>query len=289
MGIYPQQHLPGAALQAVLAAPPSATRAVRALDAVRFDGPIPRIIDDATNWVARSTPTAIVSDASAGRVTDQPTRPRDAVRELVGNALIHRDLAPWSLGETDLLRIDAGKLVIRNPGGLYGLKVSRLGHIGVTSARNATLARICQYLRLADGTRAAEVLASGIPTVLEALSSSGMPAPLFDDDGLRFTVVLRERQRELRGGSFRAELRYSPDTRARAKNAQVEPCRVEHGYRVRRRSAGSTQVRAKNPGRTLPRRTRVPGAACYRIGYPSWPVETTTCSAAFSRINLPSA
>ena len=71
--------------------------------------------------------------------------------------------------------------------------------------------------------------------------------------------------------------------------AHVERCRVEDGYRVRRRSAGSTQVRAKNPGRTLPRRTRVPGAACYRIGYPSWPVETTTCSAAFSRINLPSA
>jgi len=193
LGTYPQQHLPATGLQAILAAPPGEQRTTRALDSKRFDGPIPRIIADATNWVARSSATAVVSNRATGRVTDNPTWPADAVRELIGNAIIHRDLAPWALGETALLRMDNERLVTRNPGGLYGLDVSRLGQTGATSARNANLVRICQNVRLPDGTRAAEALASGIPTILHALESAGLPKPLFYDDALRFTVVLRQR------------------------------------------------------------------------------------------------
>jgi ATP-dependent DNA helicase RecG len=193
MGIYPKQYLPAVALQVVLASSGEAGPGTRASDSRRFDGPIPRMIADATSWVARSSPTAIVSDAESGRVRNQPAWPADAVRELVGNALIHRDLSPWALGETSLLRLDAHRLVVKNPGGLYGLNVSRLGQTGVTSARNANLVRICQYVRLPDGARTAEALATGIPTVLGALNNAGLPAPIFDDDGLRFTVVLRQR------------------------------------------------------------------------------------------------
>lgn len=195
LGVYPQQHLPGTGLQAVLAAESDSEPATRALDARRFDGPIPRMLADAVAWVARSTPSAI-RGGSAGRVTDAPTWPLEAVREVVGNALIHRDLAPWALGETALLRLDRSRLVVRNPGGLYGLTVDRLGRIGVTSARNANLVRICQYVRLPDGTRAVEALASGIPTVFGAMRAAELPPPLFDDDGLRFTVVLRQRARD---------------------------------------------------------------------------------------------
>ncbi|HWL45629.1 MAG TPA: ATP-binding protein [Ilumatobacter sp.] len=189
LGTYPQQHLPAVGLQAILAGATGGTD--RARDARRFDGPIPRIIADAVAWVARSSPTAIRAQP-AGAVVDAPMWPPEAVRELVGNALIHRDLSPWALGETGLLRLDSDRLVVRNPGGLYGLTIDRLGQIGVTSARNANLVRICQYVRLPDGTRAVEALASGIPTVLEALTSAALPPPVFDDDGLRFTAVLRQ-------------------------------------------------------------------------------------------------
>jgi ATP-dependent DNA helicase RecG len=195
LGTYPQQHLPAIGLQAVLVAGGGEGRDTRALDVRRFDGPIPRMIADATNWVARSSPSAIVSNPSTGRVTNRQAWPADAVRELIGNTLIHRDLAPWALSETALLRLDGERLIVKNPGGLYGLNVNRLGQIGVTSARNANLARICQYVRLPDGSRAAEALASGIPTVLSALKTAGLPPPIFDDDGLRFTVVLRQRTR----------------------------------------------------------------------------------------------
>ncbi len=191
LGVYPQQYLPSAYLQAVLAAGTDDEAGTRVRDARRFDGPIPQMLADAVAWVARSSPSAI-KGTSTGRVVDEPRWPLEAVREVVGNALIHRDLAPWALGETALLRLDPFRLVVRNPGGLYGLSVDRLGRIGVTSARNANLVRICQYVRLPDGTRAIEALASGIPTVVSTLHAAELPPPLFDDDGLRFTVVLRQ-------------------------------------------------------------------------------------------------
>ena len=60
-----------------------------------------------------------------GRVTDHPYWPPGAVRELIGNAVVHRDLPPWALGETALRRLDNESLITRNPGGLYGLDLSR--------------------------------------------------------------------------------------------------------------------------------------------------------------------
>ena len=158
-------------------------------------------------WI---TSEPLQPNPETGHVTDHPNWPADAVRELVGNAVIHRDLAPWALGETPLLRLDNEQLVTRNPGGLYGLDVSRLGQTGVTSARNANLVRICQNVRLPDGTRSAEALASGIPTILHALGSAGLPKPLFYDDALRFTVVIRQRsnngQSTTQPGSSRAKV-----------------------------------------------------------------------------------
>ena len=188
LGTYPQQYMPAYGLQASLVAPPGSD--LRAADARRFDGPIPAMIADATAWVGRVTPTALRSGPD-GQVRDVPAFPVDAVRELVANSLIHRDLAPWSAGETSILRLDQGKMVVRNPGGLFGLTADKLGRVGVTSARNATLVRICQYVRLPDGGRAVEALASGIPTVLQALEAAALSAPIFDDDGLRFTVIVR--------------------------------------------------------------------------------------------------
>jgi ATP-dependent DNA helicase RecG len=191
LGVYPQQHLPSTGLQAVLAPAATDRPGTRARDSRRFDGPISRMLTDATSWVARSSASAIRSNP-AGNVVSVPEWPTEAVREIIANALIHRDLAPWSLGETALVRLDPDRFVVRNPGGLYGLNVSRLGQIGVTSARNAILTRICQYILLPDGTRAVEALASGIPTILHQLQQAGLPAPTFDDSGLRFTVILRQ-------------------------------------------------------------------------------------------------
>ena len=114
----------------------------------------------------------------------------EAFRELIGNALVHRDLDEWSYGEAIEVRLTPSELRVTNPGGLYGITVARLGTLGTTSARNARLLEICRYSRSSDGARVVETLATGIPRVLETLRASGLPDPEFHDTGIRFTVRL---------------------------------------------------------------------------------------------------
>jgi ATP-dependent DNA helicase RecG len=106
-------------------------------------------------------PVAIGNEAG-GRVVDEPFWPLDAVRELVGNALLHRDLS-WSVNEPVLLTMTKDSLVIRNPGGLYGISVDELGRSDVTPARNATLVSIASHVRLPGGERTVHPLYRDLP------------------------------------------------------------------------------------------------------------------------------
>ncbi len=64
---------------------------------------------------------------------DRYAYPPVAFRELIANALIHRDLDVWSAGLAIEVRLRRDRLVIANPGGLYGINVERLGRDPVTS------------------------------------------------------------------------------------------------------------------------------------------------------------
>jgi ATP-dependent DNA helicase RecG len=90
------------------------------------------------------------------------------------------------------VRLLSDRLVITNPGGLYGITVDSLGREGTTSARNARLLEILKYTRAADGARVVETLASGIPRVLAAAEADHLPPPEFQNADIRFTVLLRE-------------------------------------------------------------------------------------------------
>lgn len=187
LGIYPQQFFPNLVIQASVSPGPNDPAGTRAVDSRKFDGPVPIMLDEALKWVQRNTRTRVIfGDDGHGR--DESEYPAEAVRELLSNALVHRDLGPHALGEAITLRIDARQLILSNPGGLWGLTVDRLGQTGVTSARNGYLVRICQNVRFARGNRVVEALASGIPTVLRSLREAGMVPPRWHDQGIRFTV-----------------------------------------------------------------------------------------------------
>ncbi|MFE2639338.1 ATP-binding protein [Streptomyces scopuliridis] len=118
----------------------------RARNQTTITGPIPRMLDEALAWSRRTFDTTIVSEPD-GTVHDRPTYPYIAFRELIANALVHRDLDHWSAGLAIEVRLRRDRLVISNPGGLYGITVERLGRDAVTSARNARLVAICQHVR----------------------------------------------------------------------------------------------------------------------------------------------
>lgn len=208
LGSHPQQFFPRYVIQA--SAEPLATDppGVRARNQITITGPIPRMLDTAMDWARRAFDTTIITTAD-GIVVDQLAYPLVAFREIIANALIHRDLDPWSQPFAIEVRLRRDRLIVANPGGLYGITVDRLGHDAVTSARNARLVAICQYVRTPDtGARVIEALASGIPTIANALAQHGLPPAKYTDANIRFTAMLRRPTPSPGAGNFNAtELR----------------------------------------------------------------------------------
>ena len=191
LGLYPQRWFPQYVVRAAIEPRSTDAGNIRARDIQVFDGPIPRILDDILDWAARTFETRVESSTD-GRVFDAAEYPLEALRELVANALVHRDLDAWSEGMSIEIRYCRDRLVVANPGGLYGVTVDRLGKNHLTSSRNGTLVALCQNIRASErGSRVIEALATGIPTVLRLLESARMPPPQFYDQGIRFTVLLR--------------------------------------------------------------------------------------------------
>ncbi|GAB2979106.1 ATP-binding protein [Streptomyces pseudoechinosporeus] len=190
LGVHPQQFFPRFVIQASAEPEDGYPTSSRARNQTTITGPIPRMLDAALDWARRSFGMTIVSTPD-GTVRDQPDYPYIAFRELIANALVHRDLDHWSTGMAVEVRLRRDRLVISNPGGLYGITVDRLGHDAVTSARNARLVALCQHARTPEsGARVIEALTTGIPTVTEALAHAGLPPARYMDAGIRFTVLL---------------------------------------------------------------------------------------------------
>jgi ATP-dependent DNA helicase RecG len=191
LGTYPQEWFPRLVIQAAAEPSPSDPPGRRARNQVTITGPIPRMLDTALEWAEQTFDSAIVT-MSDSTVVDIPSYPLVAFRELIANALLHRDLDHWSMGMAIEVRLRRDRLIVSNPGGLYGITVDRLGIDAVTSARNARLVNISQYLRSPDsGGRVIEALATGIPTITQALADARLPPAQYADAGIRFTAVLR--------------------------------------------------------------------------------------------------
>lgn len=200
LGVHPQQFFPryvvNLAADPYLDDPPG----VRARNHVVASGPIPLMLDTAVNWARRTFDTLIVGYPD-GTVRDEYAYPLRAFRELIANALLHRDLDGWSGGRAVEVRLRRDHLVIINPGGLYGITADLLGHQPATAARNARLVSICQFVRSAEsGLRVIEAPGTGIPVVTAELERAGLPPASYSESEIGFTVTLRQRARQAAAG-----------------------------------------------------------------------------------------
>jgi ATP-dependent DNA helicase RecG len=189
LGVHPQQFLPHYTIRAA-SLPDTSDPSIRALDQATFTGPIAAMVEEAVAWTARNSRRRLITDETTGHVREYQDPPAVAVRELVANALVHRDLAEWSTSRAIECRLTPTAFRLTNPGGLYGVSADRLGVHPLTSARNRRLVDICKFIRTADGN-VVEALASGIPTALAALREAGLPDLNFYDQGITFTVAIR--------------------------------------------------------------------------------------------------
>ena len=186
LGRYPQRQFPGLSITAAVT---GTNDGVRATDRLTIAGPLPQMLTDAVDWVARTTQTRI-QFGDDGHGHDVHEFPLIAVRELIANALVHRDLSEPALSKGVEIRLLHDRLIISSPGGLWGLSVDQLGTRDGKSAVNEHLYTICTFATDYEGRRVIEGLGSGIREVRSALRDADMESVRFQDTGVRFTALL---------------------------------------------------------------------------------------------------
>lgn len=183
LGQYPQQFEPSLSITAAVQLPSSALARTR--DLLHLDGPLPDMLDQALDWTRRNTSTQIRYDAT-GHARDEYEFPARAVRELVANALVHRDLSAITDGKRVEIRLTEKDLVVSSPGGLRGITVRQLGDPFGKSAVNQFLYEITKFTWTRDGARVIEGEGGGIREIRSSLQSAGLRPPVFHDTGVGF-------------------------------------------------------------------------------------------------------
>lgn len=187
IGKSPQSVSPSLGVTAAVQLPPGA--GARTRDLVHLVGPIPDLLEDTMTWVVRNTRTTMGYD-ERGHGIDESEIPMRAVREIVANALVHRNLDAITDSKRVEIRLLLDRLVITSPGGLWGVSESQLGRPGAKSAVNPVLYDICKFVRMPDAGRVIEGEGGGIREAITALTSAGLRPPRFIDTGIQFTAII---------------------------------------------------------------------------------------------------
>lgn len=189
LGVHPQQFLPTLSVKTRVLPAEGENTDVRLLNQRDFAGPVPDLLESTLEWITSNMGTSVIFDPRSGHGRDAFELPLVALREVVANALVHRDLSPSSMSSYINVVKKPGELRVTNPGGLWGLTTRQLGATP-PSARNPVLYEMCRSITTNDGNRVVEAAASGIPAIRLALQEAHLPEPRFRDSVIRFEVAL---------------------------------------------------------------------------------------------------
>ncbi|MHB8062781.1 MAG: ATP-binding protein [Ruminiclostridium sp.] len=154
----------------------------RFVDNKRIEGTIPQILEGTLSFVRRNMRVKTIITEEGNRA-DKPEYPIKAVREVILNALIHRDYSVHTDRSPVRLVMYEDRLELENPGGLYGrITVDDLGKASADT-RNPYIAGALEIMIDTENRF------SGIPTVITELKKVGMPAPVFIDRRGVFKVI----------------------------------------------------------------------------------------------------
>lgn len=161
----------------------------RYLDNVRAEGTISDIAEEVLQVLDRHLAHSGVV-RGLGRA-DEPEYPYEALREAIVNALAHRDLSPDATGTAVQVELYRNRLLITNPGGLYGpISLETLGVAGQSSARNRALMQILEDAPMPGTDHAiAEHRGFGMLTMIRELRNADMSPPIFEDSISTFQVT----------------------------------------------------------------------------------------------------
>ncbi|WP_137656529.1 ATP-binding protein [Bifidobacterium moukalabense] len=154
-GNYPQKFFPR--LNVTAAMFPGISRdevfasGKRLIHCETFVGTIPAMVEDAVDAVMRWTRGGAAHDgAASSSITASAPYSAAILREVVANALVHRDYSADSLGTPVHVDVFTDRIEITNPGGLFGAVTSRtLKRPISTSTRNPFLFSLLRATTLA--------------------------------------------------------------------------------------------------------------------------------------------
>ena len=197
LGRYPQQFFPNLGASFVVLPTSSGepmADGTRFLDNRPLDGPIPVIVSAAVNAMRRNMRRRSVI-VGAGR-EDIWEYPIEAVREIVANALMHRDYHSTAHGSQVRIRLYPDRFEVSSVGGLHGVNAGRtdvnelIGQ-GITSTRNSRLAKLLEDVAVpGTGRPVCENRGSGMRSAVAALRRAGMPPPRLLDTISGLTVLI---------------------------------------------------------------------------------------------------
>ena len=125
------------------------------------EGTVGELLDGVLGWLDKEMGTVQV--ARDGNLFDELDFPREALREALSNALMHRSLSQATEATSISVRLTDDTVAVISPGGLHpGLDPRQLGLTPLSTPRNYTLVRLCGRVTTPAGARLVEAQASGI-------------------------------------------------------------------------------------------------------------------------------
>lgn len=190
-GLYPQSLFPQLCITAVVVPGNEVGETfgdnARFIDNKKIEGTIPQMLDGAISFVQRNMRVKTIIDDN-GKRGDIPEYPIKAVRELILNALIHRDYSVNTESSPIRILMFSDRFLIENPGGLYGrLTIDSLGKVGADT-RNPYIASALEIMIDAENRF------SGIPTIRYEMNKLGLREPIFESHrGIFKATLLNDR------------------------------------------------------------------------------------------------
>lgn len=186
--VYPQAYFPQLCITAVSVPgkEKSMTGSVgeRFIDNRRIEGSLTQMLNDTLIFIRKNMKIKTIIDSETGIRKDRTEYPVIAIRELVLNALIHRDYSIHTESAPITVTMYSDRIEIENPGGLYGRMT--LDNLGLISAdtRNPYIAGALEVMGETENRY------SGIPTIRSAMKEANLPQPVFESNRGVFKATL---------------------------------------------------------------------------------------------------
>ena len=186
-GLYPQSLFPQLCITAVVVPGynigDTGEENERFSDNKRIEGTIPQMIDGAISFISRNMREKTIIDQN-GKRADKTEYPIKAIREIILNAVIHRDYSIHTENSPIRIMMFKDRIEIENPGGLYGkITLDNLGKMGADT-RNPYIATNLEIMIDTENRF------SGIPTIYSEMEKAGLKPPLFENGRGIFKVTL---------------------------------------------------------------------------------------------------